>query len=42
MIKLYFPYELIYLPTGCEANAITFVLSSKIELNVEPTIEATK
>ena len=42
MIKLYFPYDIIYLPNGCEANAITFVLPSNNKLNVEPTTEATK
>ena len=38
-IKLYFPYNIIYLPDGCEANAITFVLPSNNKLNVEPIIE---
>ena len=39
-IKLYFPYDIIYLPNGCEANAITFVLPSNNKLNVEPIIKA--
>ena len=42
MIKLHFPYEIIYLPNGCEANAITFVLPSNNKLNVESSIEATE
>ena len=32
---------MIYLPGGCEANALTFVLPSNKKLNVEPSIEAT-
>ena len=40
-IKLCFPYDIIYLPNGCEANAITFILPSNNKLNVEPSIEAT-
>ena len=39
-IKLHCPYDIIYLPDGCEANAITFVLPSNNELNVEPSNEA--
>ena len=42
MIKLHFPYDLIYVPDGCEANAITFVLPSNNKLNVECTIETTE
>ena len=42
MIKLCLPYDIIYLPNSSEANAITFVLSSNIKLNVESTIEATE
>ena len=40
MIKLCFPYDIIYLPNGCEANTITFVLPSNNKLNVEPIIIA--
>ena len=39
-IELCFPYDTIYLPDGCEANAITFVLPSNNKLNVEAIIEA--
>ena len=39
IIKLHFPYIIIYLPNGCEANAITFVLPSNNKLNIEPTTE---
>ena len=39
LIKLHFPYDIIYLPNGCEANAITFALPSNNKLNVEPIIE---
>ena len=42
MIKLQFPYDIIYLPNGYKANAIIFVLPSSNKLYVEPTIEATK
>ena len=41
-IKLHFPYGIIYLPDGCEANAITFVLPSNNKLNVEPIDETPK
>ena len=41
-IKLHFPYDIIYLPDGCEANAITVVLPSNNKLNVEPRIETAK
>ena len=41
-IKLHFPYDIIYLPDGCEANAVAFVLPSNNKLNVEPLIEATE
>ena len=41
-IKLHFPNDIIYLPNGCEVNAITFVLPSKNKLNVEPPREATE
>ena len=41
-IKLCFPYDIIYLANGCEANAITFVLPSNNKLNVEPSIEVTE
>ena len=38
-IKLHFPYNIIYLPNGCEANTITFVLLSNNNLNVEPPLK---
>ena len=28
LLALRFPYDIIYLPDGCEANAITFLLPS--------------
>ena len=40
LIKLCFPFEIIYLPDGCEANAITFVLPSNNKLNVDPIDES--
>ena len=40
--KFCFQYDIIYLPDGCEANTITFVLPSNNKLNVEHTIEATE
>ena len=40
MIKLCFPYVIIYLPDSCEVNAITFVLPSNNKLNLEPTTKA--
>ena len=39
-IKLHFPYDIIYLPNGCEANAVTFVLPSNNKLNIKSSIEA--
>ena len=42
MTNLHFPYDIIYLPNDCEANAITFVLPSNKKLNVEPYVEATE
>ena len=42
MIKPCFLYDIIYLPDGCEANAINFILPSTNKLNVEPTIEETE
>ena len=39
-IKLYFPYNIIYVPNSCEANAITFVLLPNNKLSVESSIEA--
>ena len=42
MIRCQLPYDIIYLPDSCEANAITFVLPSNNKLNVEPTIKATE
>ena len=41
-IKIHFPYDIIYLPNGCEANAITFVLPSNNKLNVESIDEYPK
>ena len=41
-IKFCFPYDVIYLPNGCEADAITFVLPYNNKLYVEPSIEATE
>ena len=42
LIKLCFQYDILYLPDGCEANAVTFVLPSKNKQNVEPIIESTE
>ena len=42
LIKLHFLYDMIYLPNGCEANAITFVLPSNNKLNVETIDESPK
>ena len=41
-LTLYFPYDVIYLPDGGEANAITFVLPSNSRLNVDSIMEALK
>ena len=41
-ITLYFPYNVICVPNGCEANAITFVLQSNNKLNVDSIMEALK
>ena len=41
-IKLCFLYDIIYLPNGCDANAITFVLPYNSKLNVEPPIKTTE
>ena len=40
-IKPHFPCEIMYLPNSCEANAISFVLLSSNELNIETSIETT-
>ena len=40
--KMCFPYDIIYLPDGCEANTITFVLPSNNKLNVELIDESLK
>ena len=40
LIKLCFPNDIIYLPNGCVANAITIVPPSNNKLNAEPIIEA--
>ena len=37
--KLSFPYDRIYLPDECEANAMSFVLLSNNKLHVESSIE---
>ena len=42
LIKLYFPYYIVYLPSGCEANAVTSILPSNNNLNVEPINEPPK
>ena len=42
LIKLHFPYDIIYLSNDCEANAITFLLPSNTKLNVKPTDESPK
>ena len=39
-MNLHFAHDIIYVPNGCEANAITFVLPSNNKLNVEPSTEA--
>ena len=39
-ISLHFLYNIIYLPDGCQANAIPFVLPSNNKINIEPTLEA--
>ena len=39
LIKSHFLYDIVYLPNGCEANAITFVLPSNNKLTVEPISE---
>ena len=39
-ITLHFPYNVIYLPNGCETNTITFVLLSINRLNVDTIMEA--
>ena len=41
-IKLHFPYDIIYLPNGYEANAIAFMLPSNNKLNIESSTEATE
>ena len=38
-ISLHFPYDIVYLPDGCEANAFTFVLPSNNRLNVDSIIK---
>ena len=39
-ISLNFPYDIIYLPNGCEVNASTFVLPSNNQLNLDSIMEA--
>ena len=41
-LALQFPYDIIYLPDGCEANAITFILPSNNHLNVGFDIKASE
>ena len=38
-IRLCFLYDIIYLPHGCKANTITFVLPSNNKLNVDSIME---
>ena len=40
LINLHFPYDIIYLPHGFEANAMTFVLQLNNKLNIEPIDES--
>ena len=37
--KLCFPYDIMYLPDGCEANAISFLLPSKNKLHVKTPVK---
>ena len=39
-MKLCFPYDIIYLPDGCEANAISFLLPSNNKLHVKTPVES--
>ena len=39
-VSLCFPYDINYLPNGCEANTITFVLPSNNGLSVNSIMEA--
>ena len=41
-LALQFPYDVVYLPDGCEANAITFVLHSNNCFNVDSNIRASE
>ena len=41
-IKLYFLYDKIYLPDGCEAKAMSFLLPSNNKLHVESSINTPK
>ena len=41
-LTLQFPYDIINLPDGCEANAITFILPSNNQLNVDSSIKASE
>ena len=38
-IKLHYPYYIIYLPDGCEANAMSFMLLSNSIPHVESSIK---
>ena len=40
LINLHFPYDIVNLHDGCEANAINFVLPLNNNLNVEPIDES--
>ena len=41
-LALQFSYDVIYLPDGCEANAITFILPSNNQLNIDSSITASE
>ena len=40
LLALQFPYDIIYLPHGCEAYAIRFILPSNNQLNIDSSIKA--
>ena len=41
-LPLLFPYDIIYLPDGCEANATTFILPYNKCLNVDSDIKTSE
>ena len=41
-VALWFPYDIFPLPHGCKANAVTFVLPSNNQLNVDSHIKASE